>query len=72
MKLKKVTRHRIKVGSSTDVTAKYFVKTARKEEIPVCLNAFIVILKVSRLNHLAKQNFHSGEVVEKHGGFRIK
>ncbi len=71
MKLKRVTRHQIKVGSSTDITAKYFVKTVRKEEVLVCLNAFITILKVSRfwLNQLAKQYFHVG-VEEKSGGFR--
>ncbi|XP_039297057.1 uncharacterized protein LOC120354249 [Nilaparvata lugens] len=53
-------------------STRYFVLNKKKERVPVCLNAFIGILGISRfrVNNITKTFHEQGFITEKRGGFK--
>lgn len=64
---KNVSNHQTESSCST----KYFVRNELKELVPVCVEAFIKILHVSRhhLNTFAKKFFENSDISDKRGGY---
>jgi len=58
--------------SQLDRTTKYFVRNSEKVLVPVCMDAFLNILHVSRfrVNRITKAFHNEGFVEEKRGGFK--
>lgn len=77
VEVKNVKRRRSRANKTKEKpqlmrTTKYFVRNRSGEKVPVCMNAFISILDVSRfrVNKITKDFKQTGETVEKRGGFR--
>lgn len=53
-------------------TTRYFVKNSKNEKVPVCMESFMDILKVSRfrVNSLTKKDFKNEDIIDKRGGFK--
>lgn len=58
--------------SQLDRTTKYFVRNSEKVLVPVCMDAFLNILHVSRfrVNRITKAFHNEGFIEEKRGGFK--